>query len=99
MDYFLLVAKVNDNNLISSCQFLYSKLQNLFNKDLNERLLGMFTFNDSGETCDSSVALATAGIKIAEEFKFNNIDISSISEGTLTESYDSFRRLMEYIEK
>lgn len=46
LDYIFMVTKAPDGRLTPANKFIYQKLQKLYAKDLQERMLGMFTFCD-----------------------------------------------------
>ena len=71
LDYILMVVKSNENRLSMSSKFIYSQIQNLYAKDLSERVLGMFSFSDGAEP-QGYIAVKAAGINMTEMFKFNN---------------------------
>ena len=71
LNYMFMVVKATENRLTPSTKFIYKQIQKLYKKDLEDRMLGIFTFSDASEP-QGYTALAAAGINLAEKFKFNN---------------------------
>ena len=60
---------------------MYTKIQQLYAKDISERVIGMFTFSD-GDLPNAIEAVKAAKIKINKEhFRFNNSAIWAREDG------------------
>jgi len=71
LDYVLLVTKSTDTRLGASTKFVFQSIQNLWAKDIAERILVMYTFSD-GKAPLAEQALNDEGIITKRGFKFNN---------------------------
>ena len=81
LDYIMMAVKSTDNRLGASAKFVYTKIQQLYAKDISERVIGMFTFSD-GSPPPAIEAVKAAKIKINEKyFIFNNSAMWAKEEG------------------
>ena len=71
LNYMLMVVKSTENRLTPSSKFIYKQIQKLYADDLDDRMLGVFTFSDASEP-QGYTAVMASGIKLASKFKFNN---------------------------
>ena len=101
LNYILMVAKATENRLTPSTKFIYSQIQKLYKEDLADRMLGVFTFSDASEP-QGYIALAAAGIKLADKFKFNNSsmfikEMDAYSEQFYEMGEENFQLFCSYI--
>ena len=66
-----IVVKSSTNRLDIPSKFIYTTINNMYANDITDRVLGMLTFSDGSEGIVKK-ALDEAGIKLVEQFKFNN---------------------------
>lgn len=88
IDYILLVNKSSDTRLLDSSEFVFQSIQNLWARDIAERVLAMYTFSD-GKKPNAEAAIAKAGIHINRGFKFNNSAIFESTDDTSTRFFFS----------
>ena len=96
-----MVVKSTENRLTPSTKFIYKQIQKLYKEDLADRMLGVFTFSDASEP-QGYTALAAAGIKLAERFKFNNSSMFAREMDNFTEQFfemgeESFRLFCNFM--
>ena len=49
LNYMLMVVKATENRLTPSSKFIYQQIQKLYDEELEDRMLGVFTFSDASE--------------------------------------------------
>ena len=49
LDYMLMVVKATENRLTPSTKFIYKQISKLYSDDLEDRMLGVFTFSDASQ--------------------------------------------------
>ena len=103
LDYMLMVVKATENRLTPSTKFIYKQISKLYTDDLEDRMLGIFTFSDASQP-QGYTAIAAAGIKLTEKFKFNNSAMFRKSHDDFTMQYyemgeESFELFIEFIKK
>ena len=49
LDYMLMVVKATENRLTPSTKFIYKQISKLYTDDLEDRMLGLFTFADASQ--------------------------------------------------
>ena len=64
LDYLFITVKASDNRLSDASQYIYSKIQGLYAKDISDRVVGLFTFSD-GSPPNAIQAVKAAGIGMA----------------------------------
>ena len=101
LDYMLMVVKSTENRLTPSTKFIYKQISKLYTDDLEDRMLGLFTFSDASQP-QGYTAIAAAGIELSEKFKFNNSAMFRKSHDDFSMQYydmgeENFNLFIDYI--